>query len=557
MKWKKLPIGIEFFSDMIQKDFYYVDKTGMIKELLENMGSVNLFTRPRRFGKTLNLDMLKCFFEIGTDKSLFDGLSISREQELCEKHMGKYPVIFLSLKQVQGFDYQDAENQMRDTISFEAMRYDFLDESQELKAVDKKILTDMQLQQGNISSSILQLSRILYRHYKQKVIILIDEYDVPLQKAEQDGFYPEMVKLISSFFSSSLKTNPYMEFAVVTGCLRVSKESIFTGFNNPKMHTIVDKEYDEWFGFTDAEVQEMLGYYGQSEYYNPTKQWYDGYLFGKTHVYCPWDVINWLNQLVRNQNCIPRNFWANSSGNQLVHRFADKAEGTTKAELEQLLEGKSIWKKLNLELTYNELDNSVENLWSVLFTTGYLTYKGINEAEEYELVIPNREVHKLFRDIIDRWFKEKVVRNQARIKVLYEALDAADADGLEQCIRSCLIRSISYLDGGRQDEKESFYHGMMLGMLQLRDGWVTLSNRKAGEGRADIITYSEWGDKAVIVELKYSNKYEEMEKAAEEAIKQIAERDYNQFFEVRAAREVTHIGIAFCKKRCKVLIEKK
>ncbi len=554
MKWKKLPIGVEFFSDMIQNNFYYVDKTGMIKELLENRGSVNLFTRPRRFGKTLNMDMLKCFFEISTDKSLFDGLAISREQKLCEEHMGRYPVIFLSLKQVQGFDYQDAETRMWSEIGNEADRYSFLRDSDKLDEIEKAMLLSLRKRQGDLAGAVRELCKLLYKHYNQKVIILIDEYDVPLQKAEQDGFYPEMVKLISGFFSSSLKTNPYMEFAVVTGCLRVSKESIFTGFNNPKMHTIVDERYDEWFGFTDEEVKEMLQFYGQENKYALTKEWYDGYLFGKTHVYCPWDVINWCDKLVHNSRQFPENFWANSSGNQMVRRFADKAEGTTRAELELLLGGKSIWKKLNLELTYNELDDSVENLWSVLFTTGYLTYKGVNEDEEYELVIPNREIHKLFQDIIDRWFKEKVVRNQERIKIFYEALDAADADRLERCIRSYLTKSISYMDGGK--EKESFYHGMMLGMLQLRDDWVTLSNREAGEGRADIITYSEWGDEAVIFELKYAKEYGEMEKAAADALEQIANKDYSQFFEVSAAKEVTHIGIAFCKKRCRVLIEK-
>ncbi len=557
MAFKKLPIGIDSFSKLREHDFYYVDKTGMIIELLQNWGEVNLFTRPRRFGKSLNMSMLKSFFEIGADKSLFDGLAISREKELCEKHMGKYPVLTFSLKQVQGLTYQDAEARMWSEISYEADRYRFLKDSCKLDAVDKELLISFRKKQGDLAGAIKELSRILYMHYAQKVVILIDEYDVPLQKAEQDGFYPEMVKLISGIFGASMKTNPYMEFAVVTGCLRVSKESIFTGFNNPKMHTIMDERYDEWFGFTDEEVKEMLRFYGKEEFYDLTKQWYDGYLFGKTYVYCPWDVINWCDKLVNTTKVVPENFWANSSGNEMIRRFADKADSVTKAELEQLLAGKTVWKKVNMELTYNELDSSVENLWSVLFTTGYLTYTGRSIDGKYELTIPNQEIQNLFRDIIDKWFKETIIGNRERIKVFFDALDTADADKLERCICAYLGRSISFLDGGKQSEKESFYHGMMLGMLQMRDDWAVLSNREAGEGRADIITYSEWGEKALLFEFKYVKEYDDMLDAARLALEQIRDKNYDSFYAVSAAEKVTHIGIAFCKKRCKVLVEKK
>ncbi len=557
MKFKKLPIGIEFFADMIGKDYYYVDKTGMIKELLENVGSVNLFTRPRRFGKTLNMDMLKCFFEIGADKSLFDGLAISRETELCEKHMGKYPVLTFSLKQVQGFDYEDAKQRMWSQIGYEADRYSFLRDSDKLDEADKNMILSFKQKRGDLAEAIKELSKLLYKHYGRKVIILIDEYDVPLQKAEQDGFYPEMVKLIGGIFSAGMKTNPYMEFAVVTGCLRVSKESIFTGFNNPKMHTILDERYDEWFGFTDDEVQKLLADYGQSDYYEITKEWYDGYLFGKTHVYCPWDVINWCDKLVHTGDRFPENYWANSSGNQMISRFAAMAESETKAELEQLLEGKTVWKKINMELTYNELEDSVENLWSVLFMTGYLTFRGRNEAGEYELVIPNREIQSLFRDMIDKWFKEMVIGDLDNLRPFFESLETFNGEGLEETINYCLEESISYLDGGKQKEKESFYHGMLIGMLKARTGWNVRSNREAGEGRLDIITYPKRGRSAIIFECKAVRKYTELEKAAQEALRQIADRKYDSFFEERPTKEVVHIGIAFCKKRCRVLIEKK
>ncbi len=558
MKFKKLPIGVEFFSDMIRDDYYYVDKTGMIKELLENKGIVNLFTRPRRFGKSLNMDMLKCFFEVGTDKSLFDGLAISKETELCAEYMGRYPVISLSLKEVKGLSYEEAMRSFYGLIRREAGRFDYLQDSEILGEEDKASMKQLRIiREGAAEESVLEMSKILYNHYHEKVVILVDEYDVPLQKAETEGYYHQMVNFISKFFGSSMKTNPYMELAVVTGCLRVSKESIFTGFNNPKMHTILDKEYDEWFGFTDEEVRQMLAAYDQEEHYGLTKDWYDGYLFGGTHVYCPWDVISWVNQLVRNRDTFPRNYWAHSSDNQMIRRFADKAEAETKAELERLLEGKTVWKKVNMELTYNELDDSVENLWSVLFTTGYLTFRGRNEAGEYELAIPNREIQNLFRDIIDKWFKETVIGDLDNLRPFFEALEAFDAEELEENINYCLEESISYLDGGRQEEKEVFCHGMMLGMLKARTGWNVRSNREAGEGRLDVIAYPKRGRSAIIFEFKAVKEYAELENAAKEALQQIAERKYDQFFEARPTKEVTHIGIAFCRKRCRVLIEKR
>ncbi len=555
MSRKKLPIGVEDFGDFQRNDYYYVDKTGMIKELLGNRGSVNLFTRPRRFGKSLNMSMLKYFFEIGTDKTVFDGLAISKEKELCEQHMGKYPVISLSLKQIYGLNFQEAERMMRSMLSTEATRFDDLQESEELSAEDKELMMEIRKGNSGLADAVFQMSRILYNHYKQKVIIIIDEYDVPLQKAEAEGYYREMVSLISNFFGSSMKTNPYMEFAVVTGCLRISKESIFTGFNNPKIHTIADERYDEWFGFTDAEVQKLLADYGQSKYYDITKEWYDGYLFGQEHVYCPWDVINWCDILINTTYHVPQNFWANSSGNQLVRRFAEIADEDTKEQLGLLLDGKSIFKKLDFEITYDELDKSIENLWSVLFMTGYLTFKGRDEEGTYELVLPNREIKNLFKNIVDTWFTNKVMEDKAGLDELIKALEAEDAKELEAVLNESLASSVSYLDGGKLKEKESFYHGLLLGMLKSRKGWIVRSNREAGEGRLDLVMHRERENSAIIFEVKYTKDYKDLESTAKTALDQIEEKNYDRYFEGWMPENITHYGIAFCRKRCRVLQE--
>ncbi len=555
MAKKKLPIGIEDFAKLLKNDYYYVDKTGMISEILNNRGEVNLFTRPRRFGKSLNMSMLKYFFEVGTDQTLFDGLAIAQEKELCEQHMGRYPVISLSLKQVYGLEFKEAERMMRSLISMEAARFDYLQDSEVLSTGDKEIMMEIRKGQGGLADAVFQMSRILYTHHEQKVIILIDEYDVPLQKAEAEGYYREMVSFISRFFSSSMKTNPYMEFAVVTGCLRISKESIFTGFNNPKMHMIIDKEYDEWFGFTDREVQDILAYYGQSEYYDMTKEWYDGYLFGQEYVYCPWDVVNWVNQLFRNEDHIPRNFWANSSGNQMVRRFAEIADEDTKEQLGQLLEGKSIWKKLNFEVTYDEIDESIENLWSVLFMTGYLTFQKRDEEGVFELVLPNREIRNLFKGIVDAWFTNQVIKDKAGLQELVKALESEDAKELEAVLNESLAGSVSYLDGGRIKEKEAFYHGLLLGMLKSRRGWIVRSNREAGEGRLDLVMHRERENSAIIFEIKYTKDYKDLEDMAMSALDQIKEKNYDRYFEGWMPEKIIHYGIAFCRKRCRVLKE--
>ncbi len=551
MTKKRPPVGIENFSELIKENFYYVDKTGLIRELLENWGKVNLFTRPRRFGKSLNMSMLRAFFEIGTDTSLFDGLEISRETELCEKYMGKYPVISLSLKDVAGSNYDEARRQMQNVIRREADRLAFLQNSEVLDDIEKARLHELRTQTGDPESSLLLLSDLLYRHYGKEVIILIDEYDVPLQKAEAKGYYDQMVSLISRFFSYGMKTNSNMLFAVVTGCFRIVKESIFTGFNNPKVHSITDEQYDEWFGFTDAEVRQMLDYYDLSEYYDLTREWYDGYLFGAIHVYCPWDVINWCEQLRRSQDARPQNFWANSSSNDMVLRFVERADETTKAEMEELSEEKSIDKYIRTDLTYAELDRSIDHLWSVLFTTGYLTHCGRNEDGTYRLVIPNREIRTLFDQQIREWFFTQIENG---LQPLFHAFDQNCPEEIERCLNTCLAESISFMDGGNTEEmRESFYHGLLLGMLRGRRSWLVKSNREAGEGRADILLVDRTHQLGHIIEVKYASDYRSLESKAQEGLRQIEDTRYDEYFLDYDIQNICHYGIAFHRKKCRVV----
>ncbi len=552
---RKCPIGIDDFEKLIKEGFYYVDKTGLIIELLDNWGEVNLFTRPRRFGKSLNMSMLQHFFEMGTDKALFDGLSVSEDTALCEEWMGQYPVISLTLKDVWGIDYRDALRQMAATISYEVGRHDYLLESEKLDKADRKMLYDLRMKQGSLEDSLLLLSNVLYRHWGKQVIVLIDEYDVPLQKAEAGGYYEEMVAFISRFFSRGMKTNPGMKLSVVTGCLRIAKESIFTGFNNPKMHTIVDAQYDEWFGFTETEVQQMLDYYGASEYYEVTKEWYDGYLFGNTQVYCPWDVINWCNQLATSSDRVPQNFWANVSGNEIIRGFADQADKATRDQIACLIEGGSVKKKLRFDLTYKELDDSIENLWSVLLTTGYLTQRGRDAEGYFELVIPNREVKNLFMTQVDEWFKDKVLGDTDGLKLFFEAVQSENAAAMEECLIDYMEGSVSYLDGGRVEEKENFYHGLLLGMLANWNGWNVVSNREAGKGRLDIVAYRRREKYAFIIEVKYSRKVSELEADAREALDQIRDNKYDKVFGRHMPERIVHYGISFCKTDCRVLKE--
>ncbi len=376
---KMLPLGTEDFRELREENFYYIDKTMLIKDLIEGQGKVTLFTRPRRFGKTLNMSMLRHFFEIGTDKSIFEGLAISDEKELCEEYMGQYPVISISLKGVEGEDYESARESMWSVISDEANRLFFLSQSSALNDIEKTAFIALCTKTGRLEESLKLMSRLLYKHYGKKVIVLIDEYDVPLDKAYHQGYYDKMILLIRQLFGNVLKTNEYLNFAVLTGCLRVSKESIFTGLNNLIVHTIAEDNFAQYFGFTDKEVLELLSYYGVEENYSLTKEWYDGYCFGQSnryHVYCPWDVINWCYYLKKNPNMKPQNFWVNTSSNDLIRTFAQMADSNTRQEIADLIDGKHILKKLDLNLTYAEIEENINNLWSVLYMTGYLTSEG-------------------------------------------------------------------------------------------------------------------------------------------------------------------------------------
>ena len=560
MERKKLPVGIENFEEIRKEGFYYVDKTGLIRDLLNNWGKVNLFTRPRRFGKTLNMSMLKSFFEIGTDKTLFDGLAISEEKELCEAYMGKFPVVFVSLKDVDGLTFENAYGKLRDILRAEISRLSFLMQSEQIAEDDKYSFERFLREQDtldDVQKSLKMLSGLLYQHYGQKVILLIDEYDVPLDKAFQHGYYKEMVALIRSLFSRALKTNDFLQFAVLTGCLRVSKESIFTGLNNFDVNSIIDVEHDEQFGFTEADVQEILQYYDREAAAPVMKAWYDGYRFGNADVYCPWDVINYAKKLLANPQAEPQAFWINSSGNDLVKRFVDKADKTTQDEIERLIAGEAIEKAVRLELTYGEVDNSIDNLWSVLFTTGYLTQAGRVERGVYKLIIPNREVREVFVFQIQEWFKNTVVRDEKPMQAFCQAFLDGNAEEIQRRLTIILGKMISILDTkAKDDQKENFYHGLLLGLLRSEPNWLILSNVESGEGFSDILIEPEDPDAGMVIEVKYSPTLAGMESACQAAMAQIKEKHYDERLRNEGRENITAFGIAFWKKRCRVCFEK-
>ena len=560
MERKKLPVGIENFEEIRKEGFYYVDKTGLIRDLLNNWGKVNLFTRPRRFGKTLNMSMLKSFFEIGTDKTLFDGLAISEEKELCEAYMGKFPVVFVSLKDVDGLTFENAYGKLRDILRAEISRLSFLMQSEQIAEDDKYSFERFLREQDtldDVQKSLKMLSSLLYQHYGQKVILLIDEYDVPLDKAFQHGYYKEMAALIRSLFSRALKTNDFLQFAVLTGCLRVSKESIFTGLNNFDVNSIIDVEHDEQFGFTEAEVQELLQYYDREAAAPVMKAWYDGYRFGNADVYCPWDVINYAKKLLANPQAEPQAFWINSSGNDLVKRFVDKADKTTQDEIERLIAGEAIEKAVRLELTYGEVDNSIDNLWSVLFTTGYLTQAGRVERGVYKLIIPNREVREVFVFQIQEWFKNTVVRDEKPMQAFCQAFLDGNAEEIQRRLTIILGKMISILDTkAKDDQKENFYHGLLLGLLRSEPNWLILSNVESGEGFSDILIEPEDPDAGMVIEVKYSPTLAGMESACQAAMAQIKEKHYDERLRNEGRENITAFGIAFWKKRCRVCFEK-
>ncbi|MCD8334271.1 MAG: ATP-binding protein [Clostridiales bacterium] len=555
----KLPLGIENFMDMRTRGYYYVDKTNLIRDLLNQGALVTLFTRPRRFGKSLNMSMLRYFFEVETDKSIFDGLAISKETALCQQHIGQYPVISISLKGVEGWEYEDARQGLWSIIGFEARRFRFLENSGQLSQTEQQMFRDLEMEKGKLENSLRLLSQLLYEHYGKKVVILIDEYDVPLDKAYQRGYYDQMILLVRQMLNAALKTNDALQLAVLTGCLRISKESIFTGLNNLNVNTIVDEKYDEWFGFTDAEVQDLLRYYGLSEYYALTKEWYDGYCFGQTNVYCPWDVINWCDHLLYESRKVPQNFWANTSSNDMIVRFAEKADLGTREQIEALIAGESVYKELQLDLTYPEIDEDPDHIWSVLFTTGYLTQRGMNDFGEYELVIPNKEIRSIFIEKIDKWFSDKISADTEGLSSLLDAVENGDPVEIQEYLNDCMADSISFLDGGTIEVRENFYHGMLIGMLKSNRAWRIRSNREAGNGRADIIVEpikKRQKNFGVIIEVKYATDERQLERKAQEALEQITSKNYDAFFGIDVPPEIIHYGIAFYKKKCRVKMER-
>ena len=567
----KLPVGIENFEEIRKLGFYYIDKTRLIEQLLQGWGKVTLFTRPRRFGKTLNMSMLKSFFEIGTDKTLFDGLYISGNKELCDEHMGKYPVIFLSFKGVEGLTYDEAFDALVRVIGKEISRVSFLADSDKLTMLEReqyKGLTIIEdgsfvFSKDKLISSLQLLSQLLYKHYGQKVVILIDEYDVPLDKAFQNGYYKEMVSLIRGLFGQALKTNEFLQFAVLTGCLRVSKESIFTGLNNFEINSIVDIDHDEQFGFTDDEVMKLLSDYDRSERYHDAKEWYDGYHFGNADIYCPWDVINFAKKLVSDPSARPSAFWINSSGNDMVKRFVDKADQTTRDEIEKLVAGGFVEKQLRLDLTYDEIDSTIDNLWSVLFTTGYLTKIGEvkvpdSESYAYKLVIPNKEVREVFILQIQEWFKAVVANDDDTMKLLSRAILDKDEKQIARQLNIVMSRMISILDTKAPDAlKENFYHGLLLGLLRgSNPDWLIKSNRESGDGYSDILIKPEDPDAGIVIEVKYAKEMKELDAACEAAMAQIKNKRYDEALRDEGRCDILAYGIAFCRKRCRVVGEK-
>ncbi len=555
---KKLPIGIENFAEIRQEGFYYIDKTGLIRELLQDWGKVNLFTRPRRFGKSLNMSMLRYFFEIGSDKSLFDGLEIAKETELCDSYMGKFPVISISLKGVEAASYETARGMLRLIIREEVDRVCTRIEGWKWNDYQREILTalnDKNMSEDTLMNSLRMLSVLLYQLYGKKVIILIDEYDVPLDKAFQNGYYDQMAALIRNLFAQALKTNECLQFAVLTGCLRIAKESIFTGLNNLRVFSITSNSLDEYFGFTDQEVRKLLGDYGQERHYAEAKAWYDGYRFGAADVYCPWDVINYCSELRADSKAEPQAYWANTSGNAIVKRLLQKATGQTKREMEQLVAGETIEKKVVQELTYNELENSIENMWSVLFVTGYLTSREKKGDGIYALGIPNREVRQIFVEQIQEWFAKTVRSDGTGIQEFCNAVKEGNAELVEEKFREYLRKTISIRDTFQpKARKESFYHGVLLGLLSNEADWYIRSNEESGEGYSDILVEMEEDEKGAVIEVKYSDDGE-MERDAKKALLQIKEKDYAERLRGDGMKKILGYGIACCKKRCRVACE--
>lgn len=556
---KRLPVGIENFEKIRRDGFYYVDKTDLIKELLENWGEVNLFTRPRRFGKTLNMSMFQCFFEIGCDQSLFDGLRIAEESTLCETYMGKFPVISISLKGIDAADYETARNLMVKVVNEEARRFQFLTESSRLTDTDKMLfgqLLQKKMDDETLFCSLRELTELLRKHYEKQVIVLIDEYDVPLAKANELGYYDEMVRLIRGIFGSALKTNHNLYFAVLTGCLRVAKESIFTGVNNFNTFTITDVDFDEYFGFTDAEVKEMLEEYQLGSSYEDVREWYDGYRFGNVDVYCPWDVICYVNKRRTDPALQPQNYWLNTSGNEVVRHFIEAlGDGVTKTEMERLIGGEIVQKEIHEEMTYHDLYADMGNVWSVLFMTGYLTQRGRADGNLYNLVIPNREIRNIFTEQIMKMFQEQAEQDGETLGRFCDALEQGNAEEVERCFTGYMRKTVSIRDTFvRKATKENFYHGMLIGLLGFKEGWTVMSNREAGDGFSDIQILIDDAETGIVIEVKYAQNGD-LEAECQKALTQMRALHYEDGMRNAGMQKVFKYGIACWKKTCKVVVE--
>ena len=561
MDVKKLPIGIENFEKIRKDDFYYIDKTGLLRELLNNWGEVNLFTRPRRFGKSLNMSMLKSFFELGSDAGLFEGLDIAEETELCREYQGQFPVVSVSLKDVEADDFISARSRMCSIIGNEALRFEFLAQSETLSDTEKRrynglIHTDDQgeflMSEEVLSGSLLTLSTLLHKHYGKKVIVLIDEYDVPLSTANENGYYDQMVSLIRSMFSRVLKTNSSLYFAVMTGCLRIAKESIFTGLNNIKVLSVTDVRFDEYFGFTDSDVRELLDYYGLSRHYETIREWYDGYHFGDIDVYCPWDVICYCDKLRADDHALPEDYWKNTSSNDVIRHFLEQARGMTKKEIEDLISGGTVMKSINQELTYKDLYSSIDNMWSVLFTTGYLTQRGRPEGKELTLAIPNREIQDIFTEQISTWFLDTAHKDGTALSAFCLAFQEGDAAEAENRFNEYLRKTISVRDSAaRKEQKENFYHGLLLGLLGFKDSWYVISNRESGTGYSDILVEIDEMKIGIVIEVKYSESGE-LDNECDAALSQIRDRDYTSMLRDDGMETILEYGIACHGKKCMV-----
>ncbi|MDY4494210.1 MAG: AAA family ATPase [Erysipelotrichaceae bacterium] len=562
---KKIPIGIDDFKKIRESVFYYVDKTKLIENLINNCGKVNIFTRPRRFGKSLNMSMLKCFFEIGTDTSLFNDLYISNNIKLCEKHLGKYPVISLTLKNIDGLNFNEALNGFVEIIGHEAERFDFLLDSDRLSPSDKERYGSLiAINNGKYSmdkrmlvTSLESLSYLLYKHYNQRVIILIDEYETPLYNAFNSGYYDEMVSLIMSMYANALKGNEALEFAVLTGCLRLPQKIIYGGFNNFRYLSILDSRFNDSFGFTENEVKDLLTYYNYEEYFPETKQWYDGYRFGDIDIYCPWDVISYVDLLNISSNKTPQSFWINTSSNDLVKRFIYMADKTTRDDIERLVAGEVIEKEVHLELTYDEIDNSIDNLWSVLFTTGYLTQVGVNDNGYYKLKIPNEEIRTVYKKQIREWFNTTIQEDSNNLNKLWDDFKNSNCEGIENYLNKTLDNTISIFDTKTHNGKKEYaYHMFLTGILSTNRNWIVKSNLESGDGLADLIIETDNYNNGIVIEIKHSLTYDDMNNSCLEALNQIKDKRYDTYLRNEGRNDILIYGIAFCKKRCKVVVEK-